>query len=65
MAVRERGIGVEGAFLVVAALQLTVALVEGMGWVIANRTAIWQALRSAQARGSGQLSVATARRDTA
>lgn len=64
MAFRQRGIGIEGAFLTVAALQVTVALVEGMGWVIANRVAIWQALRSAQSRG-GQLSLATARRDTA
>jgi hypothetical protein len=45
MALRVRGIAVEGVFLTVAGLQLTVSLVEGLGWTAANRRDLWHALR--------------------
>jgi hypothetical protein len=51
MAARVRGYAIESVPITVAALQLVVALVEGAGWLIPNRSRLRDALRAARAPG--------------
>jgi len=51
MAVRARGVGIEGAILAVAGIQLAIALVEGAAWVSVNRRRVWTGLRSLSSVG--------------
>ncbi len=46
MAVRARGVGIEGAILAVAGIQLAIAIVEGVAWVVVNRRRVWTGIRS-------------------
>jgi hypothetical protein len=55
MALRVRGFAVEGAFLTVAGLQLTVSVVEGLGWTATNRESLMQALRGIRLTVPGRL----------
>jgi hypothetical protein len=47
VALRSRGFGVEAVFLVVAALQVAVAAVEGGEWLVVNRAGLVERLRGA------------------
>jgi hypothetical protein len=51
MAARVRGYAIESVPITVAALQLVVALVEGVGWLIPNRSRLGDAARAARAPG--------------
>lgn len=50
VALRTRGAGVEAVFLVVAALQLGVAVLEGIDWLRHNRAVVGHGLHVAQGR---------------
>jgi electron transport complex protein RnfD len=49
MSARVRGLAIESVPAAVAGLQLVVATVEGLGWLVPNRNRIWQAARAARA----------------
>jgi Na+-translocating ferredoxin:NAD+ oxidoreductase RnfD subunit len=51
MAARARGHAIESVPITVTALQLVVALVEGVGWLIPNRSRLRDAARAARAPG--------------
>jgi hypothetical protein len=51
MAARVRGYAIESVPLTVATLQLVVALVEGVGWLIPNRSRLRDAARAARTPG--------------
>lgn len=50
VALRTRGAGIEATFLVVVALQVAVAAVEGIDWLVQNRRLVGQRLHVAQVR---------------
>lgn len=60
VAFRGQGAGIEAAFLAVAGLQVVVGLVEGAGWLLANRRDVASGLR--QARTGAQVRMAAKRR---
>jgi hypothetical protein len=60
MALRVRGFAVEGVFLTVAGLQMTVSAVEALSWTTANRKALWLSLRRAPLALPGRLKPAAA-----
>jgi len=51
LAVRARGVGIEGTILTAAGIQLAIALVEGAAWVSVNRRRVWTGLRSLSSVG--------------